>query len=280
MGFVHLFSYASQKYTVQPPPNEFVLWIDREKHGRCATCGLQTHEVKQGLFYVGSVLVPLTNDTVMRGRCLACKPLETAVIEDADSPSPVLDNNIRISIPGPVAEDLESTGWTFKSKMTLAGIVFAIIAAAVSITVPIVFTEHNKKDDISTNATMTKVASKTTVETTSNASSISMPALSYKDQVSHELEANTLSRGVKFDELAYADSRNMALDWLVDKDPLNTPSSDTNLSQRYVLALLAFEFGELFRSQVNWLSHQSECKWDWVTCNSEGEVTELNLGEL
>jgi hypothetical protein len=55
-------------------------------------------------------------------------------------------------------------------------------------------------------------------------------------------------------------------------------ASEPNLGQRYILALLAFEFGDIFKSNVGWLSNKTECNWDWVSCNSEGHVTVLELG--
>jgi hypothetical protein len=68
------------------------------------------------------------------------------------------------------------------------------------------------------------------------------------------------------------------LDWLLHEDEMKLQATSSNLGQRYILALLAFEFGNLFRSRVDWLSSGMECSWDWVTCNGELEVTKLDLG--
>ena len=75
---INPFTYAPNKTTYEPPTNDTDLKLDREKHGRCANCGMQTHEERHGLFFVGTALVPLTNDTVLRGRCLVCNPINTA----------------------------------------------------------------------------------------------------------------------------------------------------------------------------------------------------------
>jgi hypothetical protein len=46
--------YAPSKTTHEPPSNVTDLKLDREKHGRCANCGIgmQTHEEQHGLFFV------------------------------------------------------------------------------------------------------------------------------------------------------------------------------------------------------------------------------------
>ena len=44
---------------------------------------MQTHEKKQGLF-LGTLLVPITNDTVLRGRFLACNPFNSTVVSKAE----------------------------------------------------------------------------------------------------------------------------------------------------------------------------------------------------
>lgn len=93
-----------------------------------------------------------------------------------------------------------------------------------------------------------------------------------------ELEANTLRRGIRFDELALIDAHRLALDWFIYEDEMELQVSDFNLKQRYILALLAFEFGAMFRTNnVDWLSSKSECSWDWITCNGKLQVTGLEL---
>jgi hypothetical protein len=96
--------------------------------------------------------------------------------------------------------------------------------------------------------------------------------------IKDELEASILRRGIKFDELGLDDSRSLALEWLLHEDKMELQATSSNLGQRYILALLAFEFGDLFISRVDWLSSGMECSWDLVTCNGELEVTELDLG--
>lgn len=86
MGNIHPLSiYPNSKTTVEPPANEFTLSIDLENHGRCHRCGIQTHNEKQGLFSLRSVLVPLTNDHVINGRCISCNPLSAKGNADTDS---------------------------------------------------------------------------------------------------------------------------------------------------------------------------------------------------
>lgn len=46
-----------------------------EKQGTCMSCGQKTHKVVRG-FLRGSKKVPLDSDSVLKGRCLICKPLK------------------------------------------------------------------------------------------------------------------------------------------------------------------------------------------------------------
>jgi hypothetical protein len=101
--------------------------------------------------------------------------------------------------------------------------------------------------------------------------------LQRETQIKAELEANVLCRGVKFDELNPDVSRTSALDWLLHDDEMELQVTNPNLAQRYILALLAFEFGTVFVGW-GWLSNGNECSWDGVTCNSEGKVIKLELG--
>jgi hypothetical protein len=58
---------------------------------------MQTHEeLHEGMFGIKKVQVPITNDTVLRSRCLACNPLnsgfsnvEGLIVEDADIATPI-----------------------------------------------------------------------------------------------------------------------------------------------------------------------------------------------
>jgi hypothetical protein len=70
-------TYAPTKTTFHAPANEYELKRDREKHGRCANCAMQTHEIHGDLCGVRKTLVPITNDNVLSGRCLACNPLNS-----------------------------------------------------------------------------------------------------------------------------------------------------------------------------------------------------------
>ena len=101
------------------------------------------------------------------------------------------------------------------------------------------------------------------------------------DEVSIEqnIEAKALHRGVTFDELSETDSRSSALNWLLHEDQMQLHQLDSNLIQRYTLALLAFEFGPDFTSSVDWLSDEDECIWYGVNCTADGNVGKLELGE-
>ena len=102
MGLFSINPFTFTRSTILPPVNDTNLKLDREKHGRCANCGLQTHEVKRGLFFIGTVLEPITNDIILRGRCLVCNPVNStgvskAGVEDADEAVPI-DHDVNITI--------------------------------------------------------------------------------------------------------------------------------------------------------------------------------------
>ncbi|KAL3797895.1 hypothetical protein ACHAWO_009768, partial [Cyclotella atomus] len=308
---IHPFTYAPNKTTFDAPANEYVFWIDREKHGRCATCGLQTHEIKQGMFYIGSVLVPLTNAHVESGRCLACKPLNAAgasflaqsgvapnnlsdggLIFDPDESVKSSDNlaahqdNISIGIRDSAAANAnmassinqteKSTG---QSGKIIAGL-STLIAIAVGLVLYFALKPEPEPFTTTTTTTTSTVPAhddEISIPTTpiSNTSSRELPR---ETQVKAELEANVLRRGLGFDNLDATDGRTSALDWLLYEDGMELAATSSNLGQRYILALLAFEFGAMFRSNnVKWLSSSMECSWDWVTCNDQNEATKLDL---
>jgi hypothetical protein len=84
------------------------------------------------------------------------------------------------------------------------------------------------------------------VSTTVSTTSTPKPTLSRDEPVDREIESSVLCRNAKFSVLG--------LDWLPHDDQMLLDITDSNLRQRFILALLAFSFGELFMSNVDWLS--------------------------
>jgi Leucine-rich repeat (LRR) protein len=124
----------------------------------------------------------------------------------------------------------------------------------------------------------TSIAS-TAITTPADTIEVTTEVLPRETQIKLEIESNVLRRGITFDSLALTDSRTLALDWLIYNDGMGLQDTDSNLGQRFVLALLAIDFGEVFRSNnLSWLSNKTECNWDWVTCDDQGNVTVLELG--
>ena len=76
-----------------------------------------------------------------------------------------------------------------------------------------------------------------------------MPSLQPPISIRYEIEKNVLQRNVTFDGLEATDDRVLALRWITDTDPMELVASASNLFQRYILALLAFEF-----SNLGWLA--------------------------
>lgn len=123
------------------------------------------------------------------------------------------------------------------------------------------------------------------------------------------VETKVLQRNATWARMAPSDPRRLALEWIVHKDKLQLDSLDARLSQRYVLALLAFSFDSLaweycgnHTSPINgkeyevesclvenddgeeeehsvWLSSVDECDWYGVTC-SNGVVKGLDVSEF
>ena len=117
------------------------------------------------------------------------------------------------------------------------------------------------------------------------------------------IEEKVLHGNAKFNSMDENDPRLLALDWILHKDKMQLDLFDPNLSQRYVLALLAFQFDhqawklcggnysstEVICAQeingtdsqeehIRWLSDADECDWYGVECLG-GLVRELQLRE-
>eukprot|EP00804_Cyclotella_cryptica_P021343 CCRYP_001585-RA/>CCRYP_001585-RA protein AED:0.96 eAED:0.96 QI:0/0/0/0.5/1/1/2/0/419 len=95
-----------------------------------------------------------------------------------------------------------------------------------------------------------------------------------KMRTKYDIEKNVLARKVAFQDISANDSRNLALDWILNKDPLQLDSTNKNLYQQYILAVLAFDFG----SSYEWMSAENECNWHGVSC-LDGKVHKLELNE-
>jgi hypothetical protein len=121
--------------------------------------------------------------------------------------------------------------------------------------------------------------------------------------ISYYIEANVLQDYAKFSAMNKGDPRMLALEWILHTDEMQIGPTDPNLYQRYVLALLAFQFdslawtwcgGDYFDAEktcsveingtdtheehMRWLSGTDECDWYGVFCSS-GKVRELKLRE-
>ncbi|KAL7521280.1 LOW QUALITY PROTEIN: hypothetical protein ACHAWX_005950 [Stephanocyclus meneghinianus] len=121
-------------------------------------------------------------------------------------------------------------------------------------------------------------------------------------QIQSDIERRVLQRNVTFSGMNHTDPRFLALDWIMNKDEMQLKLLDFNLHQRYILALVAFQFGSLewtscgnytrnetcFASDLNdtehieesfvWLSGTDECGWYGLTCDGKGKVIGMELG--
>jgi hypothetical protein len=92
------------------------------------------------------------------------------------------------------------------------------------------------------------------------------------------IEKNVLERNASFDG-----NRLLALDWILTEDERQLGAEDSNLYQRYILALLSYEFsisGVSNADGFGWLSEGHECEWRGVACNNDSYVTEVDLCEF
>lgn len=89
--------------------------------------------------------------------------------------------------------------------------------------------------------------------------------------VKETLEKEVLKRNATFNNMSRDDPRLLALDWLMHNDEMQLEEADTKLNQRYILALLAFQFDSpgWYSPQTNgslWLKSKDECEWYGVHC--------------
>ena len=93
------------------------------------------------------------------------------------------------------------------------------------------------------------------------------------------IRKNVLQRDASWDEMAPDDPRRQAFDWVVyDDEQAELERPDERLSQRYVLALLAFALDSLEKHTKYWLRSMSECNWYGVSCVDD-QVVSLNMSE-
>jgi hypothetical protein len=82
-----------------------------------------------------------------------------------------------------------------------------------------------------------------------------------------------------------------ALQWIIYTDALQVCPEDSNVSQRYILALLyvstngdgwneCTKAGDTTCAGEPFLSGTNECQWGGVSCDSEGLVTKINIGKI
>jgi len=98
------------------------------------------------------------------------------------------------------------------------------------------------------------------------------------ENITNDLEHHVLAHNKLFNELPSEDVRTFALNWIIHDDPMKLSASDSNLHQRYILAILSFQYG-LDSSKYRWLSEDSECFWYGVSCH-DGKVNEITLREF
>jgi hypothetical protein len=82
-------------------------------------------------------------------------------------------------------------------------------------------------------------------------------------------------------DFAATNGEELALQWLIDKDPLQLSSSDTfRLQQRYALFTLLSQQTvpkQPWRYTTGWLKYRKECLWYGITCSTKSVVTRIDL---
>jgi hypothetical protein len=126
-------------------------------------------------------------------------------------------------------------------------------------------------------------------------SSPTLPPTSSRDVIlARTIESDVLKRNATFRNMTNSDPRMQALNWIRSTDELQLEPTDPNLSQRYTLALMAYQldYTVWFNDPdvnatddaksdevIDWLSPTDACDWFGVTC-VDGFVTEIDLCEF
>ena len=77
----------------------------------------------------------------------------------------------------------------------------------------------------------------------------------------------------------------MAVQWLINEDPLelfaNDTPTQTRLTQRYSLLTLWYSTnGPSWFQNQGWLTAENECTWFGITCNSNMAVVQIGSTEM
>jgi hypothetical protein len=175
-----------------------------------------------------------------------------------------------------LVEPDQSTVSLKKRHACVATIFIGAILIALALTITLI-TRRNSRTNETTEETISSFSSSSEASFSmpSLQPSFVMPSLQPSISIRYEIEKNVLQRNATFDEMEDTDYRILALDWVMDKDRMELGPSAPNLFQRYILALLAFEF-----SNLGWLfGGNNECEWFGVECDMDGHVIELEWSE-
>lgn len=166
-----------------------------------------------------------------------------------------------------VAELIEPDQSIISLKKRYAFMVIVLIAAsAIAVGIALNFRKGDRVSSDIAKATSTFLPSSRPI--------FVMPSLQPSLSRRYEIEKTFRQQNITFDEMDTTDDRLLALNWIIDKDPLKLNASSSNLVQRFILALLANAF-----SNLDWLSDSNECQWFGVECDNYGYIIGLNLSE-
>lgn len=106
----------------------------------------------------------------------------------------------------------------------------------------------------------------------------SSPGLSRAELIQADL-AQVTAESILLDT---ATPQGQAMKWLINNDPAQLePTTYTTFRQRYSLVTLYFSTGgNGWTVNSNWLRTTQECSWDKVSCDSNDEVKQIQLGTL
>ncbi|KAL3803669.1 hypothetical protein HJC23_003723 [Cyclotella cryptica] len=169
------------------------------------------------------------------------------------------DLPLQVAIVG-VAEQVQTGQRRISLKRHHAYFVLIFVAAtAITVGVTLGFSRRNKSlvTIVETETPSSLLPSfQPSFGASSSYSSVVAPTSQPLDSTRYEVEKSVLERNATFGEMESSNARVLALDWITDKDQMKLVPSSSNFVQRYVLALLAFEF-----ASQKWLSTLDECKW-------------------
>lgn len=186
-----------------------------------------------------------------------------------------VDEAMNIQVAERIQHDESGVISSIKRSVCVLSLVMAVVVITLVIVLLVIIKGGNGTDD--TDELVETIPDNSLSPLPSSQSSF-IPSFRPTESVRESIQENALERNMTFDTMAPDDHRVLALDWMTLKDLSKLDVTAPNLHQRYILALFAFSVG----GDISWLelSAQNECDWPGITCEHQGNITKLELGQF